>query len=131
MTPILSTAKTPEFLCHEDTRVAAILSAAQSAADDVHARPVLTQLVVEIVHGVDREMATKSFQAITEMFEEAIDFDTRGAEAVWEQYGRDPLDYMSGDERATELRDERRESGRVDAEMLVSLHDSLRKQLAA
>lgn len=120
---------TPAYLQHTDGRAARLLVLAQMAADgDLTTARQLTFIAPGIVPFVPVEQAQAAFTTIYQDLEEAIDFDTRGAEAVAEQYGLDPLDYMSGDEKATELCAERRESARRNVEMLVTLNDKLAAQ---
>jgi len=56
---------------------------------------------------------------------DATDLDTRGADSVIERLGRwDSMVGLTADEKATEMRDEYRETARFNAAMLISLQDS-------
>lgn len=120
---------TPAYLQHEDTRVAAVLALAHLAAEYDYHQPTLAVAAAAIVPSVDAKTAHASFMAIVGDLEESVQFDTRGADAVREVYGRwnDTLG-MDADDKASELRDERRASARFHAEMLVTTHDNLRER---
>jgi hypothetical protein len=111
---------------HRDTRVQVILTLAQLAADEQHAFDTLAEAVAVVVRNVEPWQADVRavFRGIMQDLETAVDFDTRGAEAVIDVYGQwSSTDYRAADERASELRDEHRASARTSAEWLVTLDD--------
>jgi hypothetical protein len=126
MTETRNLDKYPEHVQHDDLRVQALLILAQFAVDCVPTPTPLVDASVAIVPHVDRELATRQFKTIVADFESAVDYDTRGAEAVRENLGRwDDTVGVTADEKATEMRDELRLMGRYGASMLVTLEDKL------
>lgn len=118
---------TPEYLAHDDSRVRAILALAQHSAE----YPALDDTPLELavaamLPAVPSAQAVNAFRLIAGDLATAVDYDTRGAEAVWELHlnGRQ-TERAAADDWATDLRDEARQSARLAAEMLVSTSDAL------
>jgi hypothetical protein len=120
-------ATSPNFLDHEDSRVRAILALANLSAglpafDDAP----LELAVVAMLPAVPAGQSVNAFRLIAGDLATAVDYDTRGAEAVYDLIGPWASSFgMSADEKATEMRDEARQSARLAAEMLVSTSDAL------
>lgn len=119
--------RTPDYLQHDDLRAAAILLLAQLAAEnDKQTADTLTAAVPAIVPNVPAADAQATFKGIYQDLEQAIVFDTYGADAVrdyfdgrtWDAPGQD------ADEKASELCAEHRQSARFNVDMLVTLHDA-------
>jgi hypothetical protein len=120
------TTTTPDYLAHDDIRVRAVLaladlSAQYPAMDDT----ALELAVTSMLAAVEPRQAVNTFRACADDLCTAIDYDTRGGDAVTERLGAWSGDYLSADEKATDSRDEARESARLNAELLVSLQDAL------
>lgn len=117
----------PEYLAHDDVRVAAILHLAQYSAElPAFDDAPLELAVVAMLPEVPSWQSVNAFRLIAGDLATAIDYDTRGAEAVYDLIGVWASTFgMSADEKATLERDEARQSARLAAEMLVSLQDSL------
>lgn len=117
---------TPEYLAYDDSRVRAILALAQHSAE----YPALDDTPLELavaamLPAVPSGQAVNAFRLIAGDLATAVDYDTRGAEAVYELIGAWSGNFMSADEKADEMRDEARQSALLAAEMLASLQDSL------
>lgn len=117
---------TPEYLAHDDSRVRAILALAQHSAE----YPALDDTPLELavaamLPAVPPDQSVNAFRLIAGDLATAVDYDTRGDEAVYELIGAWSGNFMSADEKADEMRDEARQSARLAAELLASLQDSL------
>lgn len=117
----------PEYLAHEDVRVAAILALGQFSAEyPAFDDAPLELAVAAMLPAVPSQQAVNAFRLIAGDLATAVDYDTRGAEAVWElhlngrQTGR-----AAADDWANDLRDGARADARLAAEMLVSTSDNL------
>ena len=115
------------WMANASERVTALLMLAQAHADDYGlTRWEYEFIATATVNRVDVTRALSVFRTISEDLESATGFDTRGGDAVVEVYGRwSDADYLTADEKATELRDELRASATVNAEMLLTLNDNL------
>jgi hypothetical protein len=118
----------PQYLAHDDVRVAAILALAQFSAeypafDDAPLELAVAALLPEI----ESWQSVNTFRLIAGDLAAAIDYDTRGAEAVWELQGPG-TDRAAADDWATDLRDQSRADARLAAEMLCSTQDALAVQ---
>lgn len=120
--------ETPNHAQHDDPRVTAILRLALLDID--HPEIVepydLPGVAAAIVHHVHPVRAREAFNVISGNYADAHMFDTYGGDAVREVYsehgrGNWDLPGQNGDEKAVELRDEARDSARIEAELLVSL----------
>jgi hypothetical protein len=117
-------AKYAEHLQHDDLRVQAILILAQFAVDCVPTPAPLTEAAAAILRHVDPKMSKGTFHGIVTDLESADDYDTRGGEAVVDNFGGwSGTDYLTADEKASEMRDKHRANARSIAEMLVELDD--------
>lgn len=115
----------PEYLVHDDIRVAAILALGQFSAEyPVFDDAPLELAVTAMLPSVPSGQSVNAFRLIAGDLATAVDYDTRGAEAVWELQGPG-TDRAAADDWANDLRDEARQSARLAAEMLASLQDSL------
>lgn len=121
------TTNLPEYLNHADARVSALLRLAQwtvdrdGDAEHYNAPGIATQ----VVPAVDPGQAASMFSVVCEELETATYFDTEGANAVLDTYGRwDSIVGQTADEKATELAAEHRDAARWNVEMLVTLHDN-------
>jgi len=112
----------PSFLVHDDVRVAAILHLAQLTSDypALDSSPA-AMATAAIVPSVEYKQATSAFYDVVEALSEAVEYDTRGAEAIGEWWG----DQSSADAKATEMAAERRADARLNTELLVSNSDAL------
>jgi hypothetical protein len=118
-------ATSPNFLDHEDSRVRAILALANLSAElPAFDDAPLELAVAAMLPAVPSQQAVNAFRLIAGDLATAIDYDTRGAEAVWELQGPG-VARSDADDWSNDLRDEARQSARLAAEMLASLQDSL------
>lgn len=116
----------PSFLAHDDVRVAAILALGQYSAEFPHMTDAPFELAVAaMLPNLPHQQVMNAFRLVAADLFTAVDMDSRGAEAVRETFGAWSDSYMSADDKATELRDEARQSARLAAEMLVSTSDAL------
>lgn len=116
---------TPEYLAHEDVRVAAILALGQFSAEyPAFDDAPLELAVAAMLPAVPSGQSVNAFRLIAGDLATAVDYDTRGAEAVWELQGPGPNRAVA-DDWSNDLRDEARQSARLAAELLASLQDSL------
>lgn len=117
---------TPEYLAHDDSRVRAILALANLSAElPAFDDAPLELAVAAMLPAVPSGQAVNAFRLIAGDLATALDMDSGGAEAVRETLGAWSDTFMSADDKATEMRDEARQSARLAAEMLASLQDSL------
>jgi len=120
-----STTLTPVTL--PDVRLSALLKLAQWTADspefaELHDAPAIA---AGLVPNIPAAEAAAAFSLIVSDLVDATDLDTRGADSVIERLGRwDSMVGLTADEKATEMRDEYRETARFNAAMLISLQDS-------
>lgn len=118
---------TPDYLAHDDIRVRAILALAQHSAE----YPAMPDggaevAVVAMLPQVPADQAVNVFWLVAHDLADAVDLDARGAEAVVERLGAwAGTDYLTADEKASEMRDEARRAARLSSEMLVSTQDAL------
>lgn len=119
--------KTPDHLAHEDDRAQSILVLADSYDDET----TLTtdqkdQIAALIAPNVPRQQAVDAFRGIAYDLSEAAYFDTHGEEGVVDRFGAfSHLEHISGDQYASELRDQHRLDARHNTEMLITLNDKL------
>jgi hypothetical protein len=117
----------PEYLAHDDIRVAAILALGQFSAehpafDDAPLELAVAAMLLAVPSG----QVVNAFRLIAGDLAAAVDYDTRGAEAVYDLIGPWASSFgMSADEKATEMAAEHRADARLAAAMLVSTSDAL------
>lgn len=111
-----------------DPRLSALLRLAQWAAD----RPEDAEhydaaaVATALAPNVPETAARTSFGLIVSDLMDATDLDTRGGDAVIERLGRwDEIVGLTADEKASEMRDEHRETAKFQAEMLLTTSDNL------
>jgi hypothetical protein len=117
----------PNFLDHEDSRVRAILALANLSAEypALDGTP-LELAVVAMLPEIESWQSVNAFRLIAGDLATAIDYDTRGAEAVYDLIGVWASTFgMSADEKATEMAAVHRADARLATEMLVSTSDAL------
>lgn len=116
----------PSFLAHDDIRVAAILALGQFSAEYPSMDDAPLELAVcAMLPNVPSVQVVNAFRLIAGDLGTAIDYDTRGSEAVIDLLGAWTGDYLSADEKATEMAAGHRADARLAAEMLTSTSDSL------
>jgi len=115
----------PTFLAHDDIRVAVILHLAQHSAEypALDASPLELAVCAMLPHVPSRQVV-EAFRLIAVDLATAIDYDTRGAETVWDLQGPGSS-RLAADEQANDLRDKARSYALLAAEMLVSTSDAL------
>lgn len=116
----------PSFLAHDDIRVAAILHLAQHAAEypALDASP-LELAVCAMLPNVPSRQVAEAFRLIVADLATAIDYDTRGADAVYDRLGSGWFIADEADEKATKMTDAHRADAQLAACMLVTTSDSL------
>jgi hypothetical protein len=117
----------PEYLAHDDVRVAAILALGQFSAEyPAFDDAPLELAVVAMLPAVPSWQSVNAFRLIAGDLATAVDYGTRGAEAVYDLIGVWASSFgLSADEKATEMAAVHRADARLAAEMLVSTSDAL------
>jgi hypothetical protein len=120
----------PEYLAHDDIRVAAILALGQFSAEyPAFDDAPLELAVAAMLPAVPAQQAVNAFRLIAGDLATAIDYDTRGAEAVYDLIGAWASSFgRSADEKATETAALHRADARLATEMLCSTQDALAVQ---
>lgn len=115
----------PHYLAHEDVRVAAILALGQFSAEYPAMDDAPLELAVAaMLPNLPYRQMVNAFRLIAGGLATAIDYDTRGHEAVWELQGPG-MNRYDADDWANDLRDAARADARLAAEMLTSTSDAL------
>jgi hypothetical protein len=112
----------------EDSRVDAILKLALVAAEypALQVSEALEAAVCALTPEVPVRQAVNIFRLITQDYADAIDLECRGADAVLDRLGAwSGTDYLTADEKATEMAVEARGDAVLSAAMLVSTQDAL------
>jgi hypothetical protein len=130
MTTSPETTAAQAHLHHDDLRARSILVLAESYNDDTALSTADREMIVRaMLPNVPTAQAVNVFRAIADDLITATDYDTRGADAVFDRFGTWAAGGSRGltaDEFASEQRDGLRANARMSTEMLVTLNDTLR-----